>query len=288
MTYDSSSPSTSSPVAKVSPPQQQLVPLTTTSLLLTLALPAAALASEELSAANADALTALFSFVTDIGPAGYLVFVVLVMTLEMVPLLPTQPLSLASGLLFGPFKGALVMLVGVTLAANNAFWISRGVGRKLAENIIKMETTDDDEELSSTSGGKAKKPSAVALKIKEVEAAIEEGGPLQQLLAVMFLRLTPIVPFSASNYVLGLSPVLYTSYIGGTIIGMSAWSLIYASLGAGARKLLDRGVDVPTLFADLAEKAGAYSSTALKLTLIVGLVLGAVFVGKRAREGGAS
>ena len=35
------------------------------------------------------------------GPAGAVVFVVVVMFSEMIPLFPTQPLSLASGLLFG-------------------------------------------------------------------------------------------------------------------------------------------------------------------------------------------
>lgn len=42
--------------------------------------------------------------VDSLGPWGGVLFVVVVMTAEMVPLLPTQPLSLASGLLFGPQK----------------------------------------------------------------------------------------------------------------------------------------------------------------------------------------
>lgn len=39
-----------------------------------------------------------------LGPYGPLLFVVTVMITEMIPLFPTQPLSLASGLLFGPQK----------------------------------------------------------------------------------------------------------------------------------------------------------------------------------------
>jgi uncharacterized membrane protein YdjX (TVP38/TMEM64 family) len=39
-----------------------------------------------------------------LGPWGAALFVVTVMTAEMVPLFPTQPLMLASGLLFGPVK----------------------------------------------------------------------------------------------------------------------------------------------------------------------------------------
>jgi len=37
-----------------------------------------------------------------LGPWGGALFVLTVMSAEMVPLFPTQPLSLASGLLFGP------------------------------------------------------------------------------------------------------------------------------------------------------------------------------------------
>lgn len=42
--------------------------------------------------------------ITALGPWGGALFVLTVMTAEMVPLFPTQPLTLASGLLFGPIK----------------------------------------------------------------------------------------------------------------------------------------------------------------------------------------
>lgn len=43
-----------------------------------------------------------------LGPYGPFLFVGVVTILEMVPLFPTQPLSLASGLLFGPQKVCLL------------------------------------------------------------------------------------------------------------------------------------------------------------------------------------
>lgn len=73
--------------------------------------------------------------VESLGPWGAVLFVIVVMLFEMVPLFPTQPLSLASGLLFGTGKGALLMLTGVTLAALNAFLLARGVGRPLAQRV---------------------------------------------------------------------------------------------------------------------------------------------------------
>jgi hypothetical protein len=170
----------------------------------------------------------------------------------MVPLLPTQPLSLASGLLFGAKnvrlsllsthprapvlcltvprsfvlfgitwalldarhstslqvpsdgpaqqpptarrhylsnaqQGALLMLLGVTLAGLGAFSVARGVGRPLAERIIKAEMGDHE----GGSGDGKGASSAWA----SVEAAIESGGFFKQVTAVTLLRLTPVVPY---------------------------------------------------------------------------------------------
>ncbi len=57
------------------------------------------------------------------------------------------------------------------------------------------------------------------------------------------------VPFSASNYVLGLTPVQFPAFLGGTIAGMTVWSFLYASLGGASRALLDSGADMNDLLA---------------------------------------
>lgn len=89
----------------------------------------------------------------------------------------------------------------------------------------------------------------VARKLAEVQRTIETGSFWQQLIAVALLRLTPVVPFSASNYVLGLTPVQLPAFLGGTVAGMAVWSVLYASLGGAGRSLLETGVDIGTVFA---------------------------------------
>lgn len=98
--------------------------------------------------------------------------------------LATVPDSLGlpcSYLTGGHLQGAIFVVVGVTLAAANAFTLARGVGRKLAEKVIAAE-------MSEGSG-------PVAQRLAAVNKAIESGGFMQQVTAVTLLRLTPVVPF---------------------------------------------------------------------------------------------
>lgn len=78
-------------------------------------------------------------------------------------------------------QGALFVVVGVTLAAINAYSLSKGVGRKLAERVIAHEV------------GEQQGP--VQQQLAAVTRAIESGGFLQQVTAITLLRLTPVIPF---------------------------------------------------------------------------------------------
>jgi uncharacterized membrane protein YdjX (TVP38/TMEM64 family) len=109
-------------------------------------------------------------------------------------LTPLQPLSLASGLLFGAQKGSLCMLTGTTLAALLAFQIARGIGRPLAERILNHEMSEGSE--SEEEAGAAAPTSLVQQKLAEVQAVIEQGSFWQQAGAVLLLRMTPVLPFS--------------------------------------------------------------------------------------------
>jgi uncharacterized membrane protein YdjX (TVP38/TMEM64 family) len=80
-------------------------------------------------------------------------------------------------------QGAIFVVVGVTLAAINAYSLSKGVGRKLAQKVIASEMKGEEE------GG------AVAKQLSAVTAAIEAGGFMRQVTAITLLRLTPVVPF---------------------------------------------------------------------------------------------
>jgi len=235
---------------------------------ISLLLPGVASASGgTLSGGALDLFRQFLGGVEGLGPWGPVAFVLVVMLCEMVPLFPTQPLSLASGLLFGAINGALVMLLGVTLAAVNAFLIARGVGRPLAQKVIEweMKSHEGKEDGSEEGGGEG----GMASKMSEVQRTIERGGLWQQITAITLLRLTPVVPFSASNYLLGLTPVQLPAFLGGTVGGMTVWSVLYASLGGASRKLLDNGADIGSLLADLGGKASAMSANIAGYSLVI-------------------
>lgn len=226
--------------------------------------PSPSLSAEVLSSSSVVLFQQFLDQIEALGPWGPILFVITVMTAEMVPLFPTQPLTLASGLLFGWKKGAVLVLLGGTLAAFNAFNIARGVGRPLAERVIAAEAGE--------SSGPVKQ------KLKEATAAIETGGFWKQFTAVALLRLTPVVPFSASNYLLGLTPLQLPAFLGGTVIGLGFWSVFYASLGGASRRLLNQGVRLDVILSDLAEQSGRYSQTIAVLLLAGGLMAGTYFM----------
>jgi len=217
------------------------------------------------------------------GPLGAVAFIATISVAEMIPLFPTQPFSLAAGLLFGGMKGAGLVLAGNVTAATSAFLLARGVGRTLAERVIKHEMAEAGE--AEAAKGKSM--------LGDVERAIENGSPTAQFVSVLLLRLTPVVPFSASNYLLGLTPLPFLPFFGATLVGMSPWAVLFATLGQAGRSLLDGGEDLGKVLADLGEKAGGYTQTALMLG--AGILMAAVAVWgvkkliagpTRAKEGG--
>ena len=262
-------------------PQQNGVALRTTFLALASAsaaylVPLAAHAITE--TAPEGLFETIISTIEGFGPLGPLAFIFTVSIAESIPLMPTQPLSLASGLLFGAQKGAACMLIGTTLASLIAFTIARGVGRPLAEKILRHEMKsveiDSDGNTPSTSSSSG---FSVQAKLMEATEAIENGTFWQQTGAVFVLRMTPFIPFSASNYMLGLSPLPVTPYLTGTVAGMFFWSCIYASFGGASRALLRRGADPDALLGNMLQQVGSVSEEAARVALVAGGVAATVW-----------
>eukprot|EP00793_Prasinoderma_coloniale_P002091 PRCOL_00002599-RA len=165
------------------------------------------------------------------------------MATELIPLLPTQPVSLTAGLLFGAKAGAAAVWCGNMGAGTIAFFLSKANGPRLAKFIERLEGK----------GGKGNEADAENAdeEVNSLTDRVARGGFGQQLTGVFLFRLTPH-PFSLSNYLLGLTGVGYPAYLLGTMAGMAPWAAFYAFVGASGRNLLLAGDDLGSIFAALA------------------------------------
>lgn len=121
-------------------------------------------------------------------------------------LVPRPLLSVAGGLLFGPLLGTALAVVGATVAALACFGLARGCGRGLPRR----------------SGG--------VRALQRVDAMLQRRG----WLAVFYLRLLPVVPYSAVNYGCGVSSVRTTHFALGTVLGCIPPTAIAVFAGTAA------------------------------------------------------
>lgn len=140
--------------------------------------------------------------------AGGLVLYGLAYVLAALLFVPGSLLTLAAGLAFGFARGFLVSWLSATAAATVAFLAARRAARSRVQAFA------------------SRHPRFGAL-----DRAVGTGGGR----VVALLRLSPLVPFSASNYLFGLTPVRLGPYVLATAAGMIPGGALYAALGAAGR-----------------------------------------------------
>jgi uncharacterized membrane protein YdjX (TVP38/TMEM64 family) len=148
------------------------------------------------------------------GPAGVrgaveaagvwapILFVLLSGAVTVTPV-PRTVFTVAAGVLFGSVVGVLLAVAGTTLAAMAAFWLVRAVGGGFVARHAHRSP------------------------VAWVRARLDRSG----LLAVLSLRLIPMVPFAALNYAAGLSGVRFWPYVAGTVLGILPGTVAVVVLG---------------------------------------------------------
>jgi uncharacterized membrane protein YdjX (TVP38/TMEM64 family) len=143
-------------------------------------------------------------WVSGIGPAGVVIFIV-VYVIATVLFAPGSILTIGAGFVFGLGLGVVAVSIGSVIGASLAFLISRYVARSKIEALANKNE-----------------------KFKAIDRAIgEQGWKL-----VFLLRLSPLIPFSLSNYFYGLTAVRFWPYVLASWIGMLPGTLLYVYLGA--------------------------------------------------------
>lgn len=136
------------------------------------------------------------------GPGAPVVFALLYALVTLTPL-PKNVLTAFAGLLFGLMAGTVIVLSGALLGALAAFALGRVLGREAVERIT-------------------------GRRLARIDDLLSRHG----LLAVLGVRLVPVVPFTAVNYAAGLTAVRNRDYLIGTALGIIPGTIAYVSLGA--------------------------------------------------------
>ncbi|MEE9452237.1 MAG: TVP38/TMEM64 family protein [Gammaproteobacteria bacterium] len=124
-------------------------------------------------------------------------------SLGVVLFLPGSVLTIAGGLIFGPYLGTLYNICSAIIGSTIAFLIAR----YLASDWVTHKT-----------GGK----------LKQLKEGVEKEG--WRFIAVV--RLIPLFPFNLLNYALGLTQVKLSAYIIASAIFMLPATFAYTYLGS--------------------------------------------------------
>lgn len=157
--------------------------------------------------------------VDDYGPLGYAAYMIVYAGLELLAV-PAIPLTMTAGVIFGPVVGTGIVSVSATAAATGAFLISRYVAR------------DRFAEWASQNP-----------KFAAIDKAIGKDG----FRVVALLRLSPLLPLAASNYLYGITSVDLGSYVLASWLGMLPGTAAYVGAGSyGSLLASGEGSGIPT------------------------------------------
>lgn len=150
----------------------------------------------------------LRQFVAGYGVWGPIIYLV-IWTLAPPLFLPGLPITLAGGVLFGPFWGVVYTIFGATAGATLAFLVARYLARDWVAGKLqgtRLATLDDK--------------------------VAREGWEI-----VAFTRLIPIFPFFLLNYAFGMTRIPLLHYVLATFFGMLPLTIAYVYFSANVLDL---------------------------------------------------
>jgi uncharacterized membrane protein YdjX (TVP38/TMEM64 family) len=136
------------------------------------------------------------------GPAAPVLYALLYAGLTLTPV-PVSVVTIAGGVLFGVAVGLPAVLAGALVGAVAGFAVSRYLGRRTAARI----------------GGQ---------RLARLDALLRRRG----VVAVIAVRLVPLLPFTTLNIACGLTAVRLRDYVIGTAVGVLPGATAFVTIGA--------------------------------------------------------
>ena len=146
-------------------------------------------------------------WIAGLGAAGVALFACAYVASTLL-LGPTWLLTIVAGLTYALLPAVALVSVVSTAAAALAFLIARHFARARVEKLARKNATF---------------------------AAVDRAVARQGWKIVFLLRLSPLVPYAASNYFYGVTAVRFWPYVLASWIGMLPVTVLYVSLGAAGK-----------------------------------------------------
>lgn len=150
------------------------------------------------------------------GKYAYVVFLVIFALKPLILIIPSNILSISSGIVFGPFLGTILTTIGFFVSGSLAFFIARVLGQEAVNKILR---------------GKA----------LNLNNRLEQNG----FKVMFFLRLIPVLPYDPVSYAAGLSKVKYRDFIISSVVGVVPEVICYSIIGENAMNPLSPKFFIP-------------------------------------------
>lgn len=144
---------------------------------------------------------------------------ILIYAIATICILPSTPLNLTGGAIFGSVWGTIWTSIAAILAAMLSFAFSRTIGRNLVEQKL-------------------------AGRWQSLDREMHQGG----FFYMFAIRLLPLIPYGIVNFAAGLTSIKFRDYLLGTLLGTVPGILPFVMMGAGLTAL-KQGDILPMLVA---------------------------------------
>jgi uncharacterized membrane protein YdjX (TVP38/TMEM64 family) len=147
--------------------------------------------------------TVLIDWLRDAGPLAPLLLIGSMACAVVIPPIPSLPLDLAAGAVFGPFYGALYAIIGAEIGAIGCFLLAHALGRDALSKLLKVDTV------------------------------FCQMCTDHQLMGLMFFaRLIPVFSFDVVSYGAGLTNISLKAFALSTLVGMAPPTFALTYLGS--------------------------------------------------------
>jgi uncharacterized membrane protein YdjX (TVP38/TMEM64 family) len=127
--------------------------------------------------------------------------------------IPTLPMNMTAGFLWGPVYGTIFSILGASIGISIDFLVARYIGREFFTKKLSFKTW------------------------KWILNQVETKG----WRVVIFIRINPVFPTNIFSYLFGITTISFREYFISSVVAMSLPAVILASFGSSAKEFFVAG-----------------------------------------------